>query len=57
MVAMLDACQAADGSAEREQWYLDNWGAVCAEIGAALLDEDEVWAYGKSKVFVGCARV
>jgi hypothetical protein len=35
MVAMLDACQAADGSVEREQWYLDNWGAVCAEIGAA----------------------
>ncbi|MET4427102.1 DUF222 domain-containing protein [Mycolicibacterium sp. 624] len=35
MVAMLDAYQAADGSAEREQWYLDNWGAVCAEIGAA----------------------
>jgi hypothetical protein len=35
MVAVLDACQAADGSAEREQWYLDNWGAVCAEIGAA----------------------
>ena len=26
---------AADGSATREQWYLDNWGAVCAEIGAA----------------------
>jgi Domain of unknown function (DUF222) len=35
MVAVLDACQGADGSAEREQWYLDNWGAVCAEIGAA----------------------
>jgi hypothetical protein len=35
MVAMLDACQSADGSAEREQWYLDNWAAVCVEIGAA----------------------
>jgi hypothetical protein len=35
MVAMLDARQSADGSATREQWYLDNWGAVCAEIGAA----------------------
>jgi Domain of unknown function (DUF222) len=27
---------AADGSAEREQWCLDNWDAVCAEIGAAF---------------------
>jgi Domain of unknown function (DUF222) len=35
MVATLDARYAADGSAEREQWYLDNWGAVCAEVGAA----------------------
>ncbi len=35
MVAVLDRCHAADGSAEREQWYLDNWGAVCAEIAAA----------------------
>ncbi|HET7739232.1 MAG TPA: DUF222 domain-containing protein [Mycobacterium sp.] len=35
MVAMLDARQSADDSVEREQWYLDNWGAVCAEIGAA----------------------
>ncbi|HET7739188.1 MAG TPA: HNH endonuclease, partial [Mycobacterium sp.] len=35
MVAMLDARQSADDSASREQWYLDNWGAVCAEIGAA----------------------
>ena len=35
MVGMLDARYAADDSAEREQWYLDNWGAVCAEIGAA----------------------
>jgi hypothetical protein len=34
MVTMLDARCAADGSAEREQWYLDNWAAVCAEIGA-----------------------
>jgi hypothetical protein len=35
MVRMLDARRAADGSAQREQWYLDNWGAVSAEIGAA----------------------
>jgi hypothetical protein len=35
MVAILDARQSADDSASREQWYLDNWGAVCAEIGAA----------------------
>ena len=35
MVAMLDALHAADGSANRDQWYLDNWGAVCAEIGAS----------------------
>lgn len=35
MVEVLDRCHAADGSAEREQWYLDNWGAVSAEVGAA----------------------
>jgi Domain of unknown function (DUF222) len=35
MVAMLDAAYAADGSAQREQWCLDNWGAVSAAIGAA----------------------
>jgi hypothetical protein len=35
MVTMLDACHAADGSVDREQWCLDNWGAVCAQIGAA----------------------
>jgi len=35
MVAMLDALHAASGSANRDQWCLDNWGAVCAEIGAA----------------------
>ena len=34
MVAMLDAAYAADGSAERDQWCLDNWGAVTAHIGA-----------------------
>jgi hypothetical protein len=34
MVAMLDTRHAAAGSANRDQWYLDNWGAVCAEIGA-----------------------
>ena len=35
MVAMLDTQHAADGSAEREQWCIDNWGAVSAAIGAA----------------------
>jgi hypothetical protein len=35
MVTMLDAAYAADGSARREQWCLDNWGAVSAAIGAA----------------------
>jgi hypothetical protein len=34
MVVLLDSAYAADGSADREQWYLDNWGAVAAEIGA-----------------------
>ena len=34
MLTMLDALHAADGSANRDQWYLDNWGAACAEIGA-----------------------
>lgn len=36
MADELDRQYAADGSAEREQWCLDNWDAVCAEIGAAL---------------------
>ena len=35
MVVMLDARHAADGSGDREQWCLDNWGALSAEIGAA----------------------
>ncbi|WP_237573627.1 HNH endonuclease signature motif containing protein [Mycolicibacterium lacusdiani] len=34
MVVLVDQAYAADGSADREQWYLDNWGAVSAEIGA-----------------------
>src|SRR5882757_6452526 len=34
MVALLDALYAASGSANRDQWYLDNWGAASAEIGA-----------------------
>ncbi|MGH3642114.1 MAG: HNH endonuclease signature motif containing protein, partial [Mycobacterium sp.] len=34
MVTMLDAAHAADGSADREQWCIDNWAAVCAHIGA-----------------------
>jgi hypothetical protein len=34
MVVLLDEAYAADGSADREQWYLDNWAAVSAEIGA-----------------------
>ena len=35
MVAMLEEAYAADGSAAREQWCLDNWDAVSAHIGAA----------------------
>jgi hypothetical protein len=35
MVAVLDRCHAADGSANREQWCIDNWAAVCAQIAAA----------------------
>jgi hypothetical protein len=35
MLTMLDAAYAADGSANRDQWCLDNSGAVCAHIGAA----------------------
>jgi hypothetical protein len=32
---VLVARLSADGSTEREQWCLDNWDAVCAEIAAA----------------------
>jgi hypothetical protein len=32
---VFEARLSADGSAECEQWALDNWDAVCAEIGAA----------------------
>ena len=32
---MLEARLSADGSAEREQWCLDNWDAVAAEVAAA----------------------
>ena len=35
IVTMLDALYAADGSVDRDQWCLDNWGAACAQIGAA----------------------
>ncbi|MGV9799373.1 DUF222 domain-containing protein [Mycobacterium sp. NPDC003449] len=35
MADMLAEAYAADGSAEREQWRLDNWSAVCVRIGAA----------------------
>ncbi|PRC49515.1 hypothetical protein C6A85_74325, partial [Mycobacterium sp. ITM-2017-0098] len=35
MADMLTAAYAASGSANREQWRIDNWGAVCARIGAA----------------------
>ena len=34
-VEELERMWAADGSAEREQWCLDNWGAVAASIAAA----------------------
>jgi len=36
MAAMLDAAYAADGSASRDQWCLDNFDAVAAHVGAAL---------------------
>src|SRR5689334_3490781 len=36
MAGMLQAAYAADGSADRDQWCLDNWDAVAAHIGAAL---------------------
>ena len=32
---MLERRLGADGSADREQWCLDNWDAICAEVGAA----------------------
>ena len=32
---VLEARLAADGSAEREQWCVDNWDAVAAEVAAA----------------------
>ncbi|MDT5339021.1 MAG: hypothetical protein QOD90_4526, partial [Mycobacterium sp.] len=35
MVTMLDDAYAAADSTDRDQWCLDNWGAVCAHIGAA----------------------
>ncbi|MDT5339672.1 MAG: hypothetical protein QOD90_5177, partial [Mycobacterium sp.] len=35
MVTLLDDAYAATGSANRDQWCLDNWAAVCAHIGAA----------------------
>ena len=35
MAGMLQTAYAADGSADRDQWCLDNWDAVAAHIGAA----------------------
>ena len=35
MADLLEARRAAADSDHREQWYLDNWAAVSAEIGAA----------------------
>ena len=35
MVDMLEAVHGADGSAERDQWCMDNWSAVTAHIGVA----------------------
>ncbi|HVQ51536.1 MAG TPA: DUF222 domain-containing protein, partial [Mycobacterium sp.] len=32
---MLEAQCSVDGSAEREQWCLDNWDVVAAEVAAA----------------------
>src|SRR4029453_10071673 len=31
---MMEARRSADGSAEREQWCIDNWDAVAAEVAA-----------------------
>ncbi|MGY4648311.1 hypothetical protein ACVWWN_002107 [Mycobacterium sp. URHB0021] len=36
MADLLERRQGAAGSAEREQWCVDNGDAVCAEVGAAL---------------------
>jgi Domain of unknown function (DUF222) len=36
MADVLERRRGADGSAEREQWCLDNWDAVCAEVGAVF---------------------
>jgi len=36
MAGMHEAAYAADGSAERDQWCMDNWDAVAADIGATL---------------------
>ena len=35
MADLLEARWAEDGSAERDQWCMDNWNAVAAEVGAA----------------------
>ena len=35
MAGILETARAADGSADRDQWCLDNWDAVAAHIGAA----------------------
>jgi Domain of unknown function (DUF222) len=35
IAGVLEARLAADGSAEREQWCVDNWDAVAAEVAAA----------------------
>jgi hypothetical protein len=35
MAGMLETAYAADGSAARDQWCMDNWDAVAAHIGAA----------------------
>ena len=35
IAGVLEARLSADGSAEREQWCLDNWDAVAAEVAAA----------------------
>src|SRR6476660_7841001 len=35
MADLLERRWAEDGSAERDQWCMDNWNAVAAEVGAA----------------------
>ena len=48
----LDRMLAAAGSAEREQWCLDNWGAVAASVGAA---QDVSLGVASHQLLIACA--